>query len=337
LRLVAGKVGLLLAIFLLTATGLFLAVRAVPGDPVASRLKRPDPVRVAAMRAELGLDDSWGVQWGRYLGHFVTGNWGRSITSGRVVTDDVAEFFPATIELSLAALGLGVVFGTAMAVGAEIFRWAFVRRLALALGTIGLTVPVFWVGLLALAVGSGGLGWFPSSGRFDLVLAPPAKLTGLLTVDALLTGNGSALGSALRHLALPAICLSLFQAAYVCSVLQARLQDARLRTLVVSLRARGLGPGRIWSRHILKVVSAPVLAVIGTNFGGLLGGAVLTETVFSWPGVGRYLVSAVIERDVFVVENVVLLVVLLVVAVVFVTDLIARVINPVAVRAEDER
>lgn len=332
----AGKIALLLAIFLLAASGLFLAVRAVPGDPVAARLKRPDPVRVAAIRADLGLDDSRWVQWQRYLGHFVTGNWGRSISSGRVVTDDVAEFFPATIELSLAALGLGIIFGTAMAVGAEVFRWAAVRRLALGLGTIGLTVPVFWVGLVALVVGSGWLGWFPSSGRFDIMLAPPAKITGLLTIDALLTGNFRAFGSALRHLALPAMCLSLFQAAYVCSVLQARLQDTRLKTLVLSLRARGLGPARIWLRHVLKVVSAPVLAVIGTNFGGLLGGAVLTETVFSWPGVGRYLVSAVIERDVFVVENVVLLVVLLVVAVVFAADLIARMINPVAVRAEDE-
>lgn len=336
MRLLAGKVVLLLAIFLLAASVLFFAVRAVPGDPVASRLKRPDPVRVAAIRADLGLDDSRWVQWRRYLGHFVTGDWGRSISSGRVVTDDVLEFFPATIELSLAALVLGVVFGTAMAVGAEVFRWAAVRRFALGLGTIGLTVPVFWVGLIALVAGSGWLGWFPSSGRFDIMLAPPARITGLLTLDALLTGEFRALGSALRHLALPAMCLSLFQAAYVCSVLQARLQDARLKTLVLSLRARGLGPARIWLRHVLKVVSAPVLAVIGTNFGGLLGGAVLTETVFSWPGVGRYLVSAVIERDVFVVENVVLLVVLLVVVVVFAADLIARVINPVAVRAEDE-
>ncbi len=110
----------------------------------------------------------------------------------------------------------------------------------------------------------------------------------------------------------------------------------RLRALVLSLRARGLGPVRIWCRHVLKVVSAPVLAVIGTNFGSLLGGAVLTETVFSWPGLGRYLVEAVIARDVFVVENVLLLVVLLVVVVVFATDLLARLINPVAIRAEDE-
>ena len=161
-------------------------------------------------------------------------------------------------------------------------------------------------------------------------------ITGFLTVDALLAGDSAAFVSALRYLALPALCLSLFQAAYICSVLQARLQDARLKTLLISLRARGLPPVRIWWRHVLRVVSAPVLAVIGTNFGALLGGAILTETVFSWPGVGRYLVTAVINRDVFVVENVLLLVVLLVVGVVFATDLLARVINPVAVRGEDE-
>jgi ABC-type dipeptide/oligopeptide/nickel transport system permease component len=168
------------------------------------------------------------------------------------------------------------------------------------------------------------------------MIDPPTAVTGLLTIDAMLAGDGAALASALRHLALPSLCLSLFQAAYVCSVLQARLQDTRLKTLLLSLRARGLSPMRVWWRHVFRVVSAPVLAVIGTNFGALLGGAVLTETVFSWPGVGRYLVTAVINRDVFVVENVLLLVVLLVVAVVFATDLLARMVNPVAVRGEVE-
>lgn len=336
LRLLASRLALLLVTFLFAATALFLAVRAVPGDPVALRLKRPDPVRVAALRAELGLDDPWPVQWARYLGHFVSGKWGRSITTGREVADDVGEFLPATVELSLAALGFGVIFGAAMAVAAEVLRLEAARRLALALGTIGLTVPVFWVGLLALVVGSAWLGWFPSSGRLAIAVVPPPTITGLLTLDALLAGDFRAIGSALRHLALPALCLSLFQAAYVCSVLQARLQDPRLRTLLLSLRARGLGPARIWCRHVLQVVSAPVLAVIGTNFGMLLGGAVLTETVFSWPGVGRYLVNAVITRDVFVVENVLLLVVLLVVVVVFACDLLARMINPVAVRTEEE-
>jgi ABC-type dipeptide/oligopeptide/nickel transport system permease component len=330
------KAALLLAIFVLAATALFLAVRAVPGDPVALRLKRPDPVRVAALRAQLGLDDPAPVQWVRYLGNFATGNWGRSITSNRVVLDDVAEYLPATIELSLAALGLGIVLGAAMAIGAEVFRFEMLRRLSFALGTIGLTVPVFWVGLLLLVIGSAWLGWFPSSGRLDVSIITPPAVTGFLTIDALLAGDGAAFFSALRHLALPALCLSLFQAAYVCSVLQGRLQDVRLKTLVISLRARGLRPVRIWFRHLLRVVSAPVLAVIGTHFGALLGGAVLTETVFSWPGVGRYLVTAVITRDVFVVENVLLLVVLLVVAVVFVTDLLARVINPVAVQEEDD-
>lgn len=332
----ARQGSLLLVIFLVGATALFFAVRAVPGDPVALREKRPDPARIAAVRAQLGLDDPMPVQWARYLGHFVTGAWGRSITSNRPVAQDVAEFLPATIELSVAALMLGIVFGGVMAIGSEVARWAVFRRVAYALGTIGLTVPVFWVGLLALMVGSAALGWFPSSGRLDVMIIPPPAVTGFMTIDAILAGNGRAFVSALHHLALPAICLSLFQAAYICTVLQARLQEVQLQILIVSLRARGLSPARIWWRHVAKVVSAPVLAVIGTNFGTLLGGAVLTETVFSWPGLGRYLVEAVRARDIFVVENVLLLVVLLVVGVVFLTDLAARLINPVALRAEEE-
>ncbi len=331
------KLMLVLAIFLIASTTLFFAIRAVPGDPIALRLKNPDPARVAEERARLGLDQPARVQWWRYVSSFATGDWGRSLTSGRMVRVDVAQFFPATLELGLSGLLIGVVAGVLTAVFAEVFRVGALRRLSFLLGTLGLTVPIFWIGMLMLIVGSWWLGWFPSSGRIDLAAIPPPARTGFVTIDALLAGDAQAFFSALNHLALPALCLSLYPAAQVCAVLQSRLQDHRLKTLQLSLRARGLGPARIWSRHLLKVVSAPVVTVIGSSFGALLGGAVLTETVFSWPGVGRYLVTAVLDRDLYVVQNVLLLVILLVVAVVFAADFLARVINPVAGRADTEK
>lgn len=334
LRLAGRKLVLVLAIFLIASMLIFLAVRAVPGDPVALRLKNPNPARVAEERARLGLDQPWHIQAWRYVGLFVTGDWGRSLTSGRAVREDVAQFFPATLELGLFGLGVGVVVGVLTAVLAEVFRVQALRRLAFLLGTIGLTVPIFWIGMLFLIVGSWWLGWFPSSGRIDLGIVPPPSRTGSLILDAMVAGRGDALLSALNHLVLPGLCLSLYPAAQVCAVLQARLQDARLQSLLISLRARGLGPVRVWLRHVLRVVSGPVITVVGSNFGALLGGAVLTETVFGWPGIGRYLVGAVLDRDLYVVQNVLLLVILLVVMVVLAADLLAYLANPVTGRGE---
>jgi len=329
----ARKLALLAAILLVAGTGVFFAVHAVPGDPVSLRLKNPDPVRVAEERARLGLDRPLVVQWWLHQRDFVSGDWGRSLNTGRPVRADFAEFFPATLELGLAALVVGVLVGVATAVGAEVFHAGWLRRFSVFLGTLGLTVPIFWIGLLLLLGGSLLLGWLPSGGRFDLAALPPPAHTGLLTVDALLAGDFAALGSALRHLVLPATCLSLYPAAQVCAVLLARLQDPKLRTLITSLRARGLHPVRIGLRHIAPVVSAPVITVIGSSFGALLGGAVLTETVFSWPGIGRYLVDAVINRDLYVVQNVLLFVLMLVVVVVIATDFVARLVNPAGLRS----
>jgi ABC-type dipeptide/oligopeptide/nickel transport system permease component len=326
----------LAAILVAAGTCVFFAVRAVPGDPVALRLKNPDPVLVAQERARLGLDRPLLAQWWLHQRSFVSGDWGRSLTTGRPVREDFAEFFPATLELALAGLALGVLVGVFTAIGAEVLHGAWARRFSALLGTLGLTVPVFWIGLLLLLGGSLLLGWFPSGGRYDLAALPPPTRTGLLTVDALLAGDLAACGTALRHLALPALCLSLYPAAQVCAVLLARLQDPKLRTLITSLRARGLHPARIALRHIAPVVSAPVITAIGSNFGALLGGAVLTETVFSWPGLGRYLVDAVINRDLYAVQNVLLFVLMLVVVVVLVTDLLARLVNPAGLgRAAD--
>ena len=330
------KLGLAFVVLFAAGAGVFLAVHAVPGDPVALRLKTPDPERVALERARLGLDQPLVVQWWNYQRQFVTGDWGESLNTGRSVRTDFAEFFPATLELGLAGLSLGIIVGLATAVGAEVFRAQWLRRFSGLLGTIGLTVPIFWIGLLLLLVGSLVLGWFPSGGRFDLAAIPPPTRTGLLTIDTLLAGDLRGFGQAISHLALPAACLALYPAAQVCGVLLGRLADPRLRTLMTSLRARGLHPSRIWIQHIARVVSGPVIAVVGSNFGALLGGAVLTETVFSWPGIGRYLVDAVVNRDQYVVQNVLLFILMLVVVVVRATDLLARAINPVGMRESAE-
>ena len=164
---------------------------------------------------------------------------------------------------------------------------------------------------------------------------PPGG-SGFYLIDSLFSGDVAGFLTTVHYLVLPTLCLSLYPAAQVCSVLQARLQDPKVGAMVLSLRARGFSPARVWMRHVLRLVSAPVVTVIGTNFGALLGGAVLTETVFSWPGIGRYLVGAVLDRDIYIVQNMLLFVIVLVLAVVFVADLVATKLNPGGLKEEGD-
>lgn len=322
-------------IFMVVSLLLFWAIRAIPGDPVALRLKNPDPIRVAEERARLGLDEPWPVQFFRQGTQFWTGEWGTSFGTGRPVVADVRAYLPATLELALAAVFLGIVTGVFWALLAEWTGNRFVGALSYSIGMAGLTVPIYWIGLLLIIGGSLWLGWFPSSGRLPPGLEPP-MVSGFLVIDSLLTGRPAVLGEALRHLFLPALCLSLFPAAQVCATLRARLRDPRVGWLLTGLRSRGLAPGRIWLIHVLKLLAGPVVTILGTTFGVLLGGAVLTETVFSWPGMGRYLVGAVLDRDIYVIQNALLLVVFLVLAVVQISDTVAAWVNPASLQANDE-
>lgn len=335
LLLVASKAIGLAATFLVVGFLLFLAIRAIPGDPVALRLKSPDPVRVAQERERLGLDRPLAAQYVRQTQDFVRGDWGRSFGTGRLVAEDVRSFLPATLELALAAMFLGIVSGAAWAFLAERSRVRWIGAFSYSIGMLGLTVPIYWIGLLLLIVGSLWLGWFPPGGRMGAGVDVPAR-SGFLLLDSLFAGRPAAFWSALQHLALPAICLSLYPAAQVCATLRARLRERRVQWLLTGLRARGLAPGRIWLVHMLKLLAGPVVTIIGTTFGVLLGGAVLTETVFSWPGMGRYLVSAVLDRDIYVIQNALLLVVFGVLLVVQVSDLLAVWVKPSRRRDDEE-
>lgn len=324
-------------IALLLASGLiFAAIKGMPEDPVTLLQKVPDPETSARLRAQLGLDDPLVVQYAAYLGNFASGQWGQSLLTGRDVAGEVAVFLPATVEMATLAVILGALLGTALALGAEALGWRGVRSVAGGLGALGLTVPIFWIGLLLMLVFSLWIPVLPPGGRVDYATsaAPPGP-TGFLLLDSLLRGDMASLGSALQHLILPVVTLSLYPAALVSGTLAARLREPRLQALIRALRAKGFSPVRIWGVHVLRLVSAPVIAILGTNAGALIGGAVLTETVFAWPGMGRYLVQAVLNRDVFVVQHGLLLVVLLALATVALADLLARRVSPSVRRGEE--
>lgn len=325
---------LLLALFLTASVLLFTATRLALGDGLLLAQKAPDPERTRQIETALGLHLPWPQQYVGYLGNFLSGDWGASLLSQRPVADEVRDRLPATLELSLTAMAIGVVMGIGTTLLAEALPWRWARRLPEALGALGLTVPIFWLGLLLIIVGAVWWGAFPASMRFDFTLEKPTG-TGFLLIDSLAAGDGTAFASAVNHLALPALCLSFFPAAVVSGLLRARLAEPRWQRLLIALRAKGLSPAAIWLRHGLRLLGAPLVIALGTSFGLLLGGSVLTETVFSWPGMGRYLVGAVLDRDIFIIQYALLLVMFLIFAVVWISELLAVAMNPRLTQGED--
>ena len=315
-----------LLIFLLASLAIFLALEAMPEDPVSLRVKNPDPQRTEEIRESLRLNDPMAVRYLSGLRQFVTTDWGVSLISGREVRQEMARFLPATLELALPGIAFGVLLGCSMVLLAHATGWRWLLQPVRGLAALGLTVPIFWIGLLLILFFSVKLGWLPVGGRFDYAYASPDG-TGFLLLDSLLAGDFKAMGITVRHLALPVITLGLYPAAVVAGTLEARLGESGLQRLVIALRARGFSPFRIWGRHVLRLVSGPVVTVIGTQAGALLGGAVLTETVYSWPGMGRFLVDGVLNRDLFVIQHGLLLVVVMALLVVTVADILARILD----------
>ncbi len=333
-RVILAEIRRFAGIFLIASFALFLALEAMPEDPVSLRVKNPDPARIAEIRDSLGLNDPWLVRYVRGVGDFVTLDWGDSLITGRAVTTEVARFLPATLELAVLGIIFGVLLGVTLVLSAHATGWVWLLQPVRGMGALGLTVPIFWIGILLVLLFSVQLGWLPVGGRFDFAHAPPSG-TGFLLVDSLWAGDFQAFGITLRHLALPVFTLGLYPAAVVAGTFEARLGESSMERLVTALRSRGFSPLRIWTRHVLRLVSGPVVTVIGTQAGALLGGAVLTETVYSWPGMGRFLVDGVLNRDLFVIQHGLLLIVVLALCVVTLADLLAKRLDRQLTQKED--
>ena len=310
-------------IFLVASFGIFLALEAMPEDPVSLRVKNPDPARMAEIRESLGLDDPWAVRYVRGLKAFVTLDWGESLISGRPVAGEVARFLPATLELAVLGILFGVGLGISLVLTAHATGWRWLLQPVRGLAALGLTVPIFWIGILFVLLFSVQLDLLPVGGRFDFAHVAPSG-TGFLLLDSLLAGDARAFGIAMRHLILPVLTLGLYPAAVVAGTLEARLSESYIQRLVTALQSRGYSAPRIWGRHVLRLLSGPVVTVVGTQVGALLGGAVLTETVYSWPGMGRFLVDGVLNRDIFVIQHGLLLVVVMALVVITFSDLLAE-------------
>lgn len=270
----------------------------VPGDP--ARLvagDRATPEIVAAVRADLGLDKPLPQQYFRYMGQLLHGDLGTSIRTRRPVMQDIAAFFPATLELALVALILATLAGIPLGVLSAVYRNRFVDHIARTIAVTGVSTPAFWLGLGLIVVFYGNLGWFPGGGRLDQGMTPPPHLTGLYLIDALVAGDWVVLRSALDHIFLPAITLGFVHLGIVARQIRSSMLEQLGEDYVRTARAYGLSAWAVILRHALPNALIPSVTMLGLALGDLLYGAVLTETVFGWPGMGAYVVDSIQALD----------------------------------------
>jgi peptide/nickel transport system permease protein len=276
----------------------FVLAHLVPVDPAAAALgQNAREEQIAAYREELGLDRPVAEQYITYVSRLLRGDIGVSIRTRRPVVDDLLDFLPATLELALAALLVAICFGIPLGIAAALRRNTWVDALARSLALVGGSVPIFYLGLLLLGLFYRQLRWLPGPGRLDSTIEPPAFVTGMYTVDALFTGNWDVLQNSLYHLILPAFTLGYFSTAVLLRMTRSAMLEVLSQDYVRTAQAKGLAHRVVIWRHALRNALPPILTTIGVTFGSLLSGAVLTETIFNWPGLGRYATTSVTSLD----------------------------------------
>jgi peptide/nickel transport system permease protein len=329
LRLVVRRLLLLVPILLGLSILIFLWIRALPGSPAEALLgERATPEAVARIRHQYGLDDPLPVQYWRYLvetvGHQ---NLGTSITTYRPVTFEIGHRFPATVELALTAMLFATFLGVPLGFLAAKRYGSVFDHGSLVASLIGISIPIFFLGLILKYIFSVRLGWLPSIGRED-VLAEREHPTNFYVLDAVIQRDPAALWDAIRHLILPAIALATIPLAIVARITRAAVLDVQNEDYVRTARAKGLAPRVVDSRHVMRNTLLPVSTIIGLQIGLLLSGAVLTETVFAWPGIGSWLKDAIFNRDYPVLQGGILFVAAVFVLVNLLVDISYAVINP---------
>jgi dipeptide transport system permease protein len=311
----------------------FALIRLIPGDPIEVMVgeRRLDPAAHAALMQQLGLDQLLHVQYLRYLGGLLQGDLGNSLVTREPVALEFAALFPATIELALAALLLALAVGLPLGMAAALKRGSWFDQAVMALATVGNSMPVFWWGLILIMFFSVGLEWTPVSGRVGIEY-DVNPVTGFMLLDsALASWRGEEPGafvSALLHLALPAVVLGTIPMAVVARMTRSALLEVLREDYMRTARAKGLPPWRVVLVHGLRNALIPVVTVLGLQVGSLLGGAVLTETIFSWPGIGKWLIDAIARRDYPVVQAGILVSALIFIGVNLLVDLLYGVVNP---------
>nr|WP_281359567.1 ABC transporter permease [Usitatibacter rugosus] len=307
----------------------FFIGRVMPVDPVTALVgDQADQQTYRAVYERLGLDKPIAVQFGYYLRDIATGNFGTAITTGHPVIEDIKRVFPATLELATLALLGGVLLGVPLGVAAAVWKGRWADHVVRFFGLVGYSVPHFWLGLIALVIFYAKLGWIGGSGRLSLgfVDAVP-DVTGMILVDALLDRNTEVFVDALRHIVMPALILATTSMAYLSRMTRSFMLEQLSQEYVVTARIKGLSEWGV-TFHAFRNIGVQLLTIIVLAYGGLLDGAVLTETVFGWPGFGQYLTSGLLAGDMNVVLTCTLLVGVIFLALNLLSDVLYRTLDP---------
>jgi dipeptide transport system permease protein len=311
----------------------FALIRLIPGDPIEIMVgeRRLDEAARTALMKQLGLDQPLPTQYLRYVGQLAQGDLGKSLVTREPVAAEFKVLFPATIELATAALVLALVVGLTLGVLAALKRGSWFDQGVMALATVGNSMPVFWWGLVLIMFFSVGLEWTPVSGRIGIEF-DVEPVTGFMLIDAALASwrgqEPGAFSSAVLHLLLPATVLGTVPMAVIARMTRSAMLEVLREDYMRTARAKGLSPARVVLHHGFRNALIPVLTVLGLQVGSLLGGAVLTETIFSWPGIGKWLIDAIARRDYPVVQAGILVSALIFITVNLVVDVLYGVVNP---------
>jgi len=323
------RLAVLIPTFLGVSIIAFSFIRLLPGDPVEllSGERVMSPERHAIISHDLGFDRPIVVQYFDYLGGVLTGDFGTSIVSKKPILDQFWTLFPATVELSFCAIILAIALGIPAGMIAAIKRGSVFDQGLMGIALVGYSMPIFWWGLLLIILFSGTLQWFPVSGRISLMFFFK-PVTGFMLIDSLMSGQKGAFASALSHLALPSIVLATIPLAVIARQTRSAMLEVLSEDYVRTARAKGLSPFRVVGIHALRNAMIPVITTIGLQIGVMLAGAILTETIFSWPGIGKWMVDSVFRRDYAVIQGGLLLIAAIIMIVNLIVDLLYGLINP---------
>ncbi|MFV0423701.1 ABC transporter permease [Oleidesulfovibrio sp.] len=306
----------------------FFMIHLVPGDPAEMMLgERANEKALTELRQQLGLDKPLYVQYGLFMGRLVQGDLGRALRTNEKITTEIATHFPATLELALVAITFAVVLGMLAGIVSATRQYSLFDYGSMVLSLIGVSMPIFWLGLVLMIIFSVNLGWLPLSGRlsYDITLE---SITGLYLVDSILQGNWTAFKDALHHIIMPAFTLSTIPMAIIARMTRSSMLEVLRQDYIRTAKAKGLAPRVVHYKHALRNALIPIVTIIGLQFSILLGGAILTETIFAWPGIGSWLLNAVYARDFNAVQGGTMLIATLFVLINVLVDLLYAVINP---------
>jgi len=329
LRFIITRLSILIPTFVGVTLLTFAMIRLIPGDPIELLVgeRGLDPARHAKLRAAMGLDKPILEQYWHYLTGVFQGDLGRSIVTKQPVIDEFFTLFPATIELSICAMLFALAIGIPAGIIAAVRRGSVFDHTVMGAALTGYSMPIFWWGLLLIIFFSGTLAWTPVSGRISLIYFFE-PVTGFMLIDSLLSGQPGAFTSALRHLILPTVVLGTIPLAVIARQTRSAMLEVLHEDYVRTARAKGLAPWRVIGLHALRNALIPVITVIGLQVGVLFGGAVLTETIFSWPGIGKWIIDSIHRRDYPSVQGGILLIATTVIIINLLVDLVYGLINP---------